>query len=195
MYIFFLMHGQLSCRNVGALLIAALVVLIGIAGCGSSGPGKPATPSASTPTDSAQQPATNPPPLTKGEFIARSNAFCANSWQDMRKRYAAYRRAQNNSGKSNAQLFSRATGDIFLPALLFWYDDINSLDRPNGDSAQIETLLTKGLQAAVVAGLKRPYSFRSPSELAALYRRSNRLVRAYGINSCVVTNRTLSFAG
>lgn len=107
----------------------------------------------------------------------------------MLKRFAAYKR---RTGKTGRELFAHASGNIFLPSLLFWYDDINSLNRPKGDNAQIESML-RSLQSAVVTGLKHPYRFESAKQLSALYGRSNRLVRGYGISSCVVT--PTSFTG
>jgi len=117
--------------------------------------------------------------------------FCDNILNEIRQRFAAYKREQKRLGKSPRQIFSRATGDIFLPSLLFWYDDINSLDRPAGDDAQIERML-RTMQSTVVTGLNHPYSYDSARQLAALYNRSNRLTHRYGIASCVV-NKT-SFA-
>ena len=131
-------------------------------------------------------------PLTKAQFIARSDTYCRKTWGRMLRRFAIYKRAPKNAGDSAGRVFAHATGDIFLPIILFWYDQINSLSRPPGDSAQIERFLTTGLQRAVETALDRPYSFESPAELAAHYRRSNRLVRGYGIRDCVVT--TASFA-
>ena len=124
--------------------------------------------------------------ISKAQFIKRSNAFCDNILSEIRKRFAAYKREQKGSGKTPRQLFSRATGDIFLPSLLFWYDDINSLDRPTGDEAQIERLL-RTLQSTVVTGLNHPYDYYSAAQLEALYSRSNRLMLRYGITSCVVS--------
>jgi hypothetical protein len=171
------------------LLIAVLLTGAVLTGCGgSSGSADPTSTSESNPSRTASTTKT----LTKTQFIARSEAFCKNSWREIFKRFAAYKREPKNSGKSEEQLFTRATGDIFLPTILFWYDDINTLSRPKGDDAQIEKLLKKGLQSTVVKALKRPYSFHSPAQLAALYRRSNRLVRGYGIKSCVVTKTSFS---
>lgn len=129
--------------------------------------------------------------ITKAQFIKRSNAFCDNILNEIQERFAAYKHEQAGSGKSQRQLFSRATGDIFLPSLLFWYDDINSLDRPTGDDAQIERML-RTLQSTVVTGLNRPYSYHSAAQLETLYNHSNHLMRRYGINSCVVSRTSFT---
>ncbi len=167
--------------------VAALVCAFIIVGCGGGD-------SAGEPGNTARAQQTNSVPvstITKAEFIKRSNAFCDNILNEIRERFAAYKREQQGSGKSQRQLFSRASGDIFLPSLLFWYDDINSLDRPTGDDSQIERML-RTLQSTVVTGLNHPYSYYSAAQLEALYNRSNHLMRRYGITSCVVSKMSFT---
>ncbi len=107
----------------------------------------------------------------------------------MRDRFVAYSR--EHPAQSVSRLFARATGDVFLPVILFWYDDINSLRRPRGDSAAVASIL-RTLDTATHGALEHPYAFHSPAQLASRYRRSNRFMRRYGIEGCVVTDNSFS---
>ena len=135
----------------------------------------------------AASPTASRRPLTEARFIARSEAFCKESWQSILSGIATYRQEPKHAGMSERQLFSHTVGDVFLPSALFWYDDINSLTPPSGDKRSIARLL-RTLDAATHVILHHPYSFHSPSQVAALYVRSNRVMRRYGIESCVVTD-------
>ena len=175
----------IRCSTAGIVTAVALSLAMAVVGCGG---GATARPAAGSPSTAAASPASRPP-LTRTQFGARSDSFCKASWRRIRGRFAAYQR--EHPDQSGRQLFARATGDVFLPIILFWYDDINSLKRPPGDSATIARIL-RTLDAATHGALERPYSFRSPAQLAARYRRSNRIMRSYGIDSCVVTTGSFS---
>lgn len=157
--------GALPVKGLPASILALLALLL--AGCGSGEDGTTVS--------------------EKAQFIARANAICSESWREMHKKFATYKREWNAEGKDEARLFARAVGDVYLPSILFWYDHINMLPRPRGERAQVERFLVDGLQRTVETALDRPYSFDTPAELSAHYRHSNRLVRNYGITRCIVT--------
>lgn len=145
---------------------AFALLLLATVGCGGNGQGT----DGSSPTTSTTTSA-----LTKAQLIDKAEGICVKSWHEMLKRYASFKGT-----------FSLAVGEIFLPSILFWYDNISFFGPPEGDHGEIKRVL-RALQATVVTGLNRPYSFGTPAELSHHFRRSNRLMRAYGIDRCVVT--------
>ncbi len=183
--------GMHSSREHWGARIRALILLIAVAfaaamtgiGCGASEDSK----------DAASAPRSSYPPssisVTRAQFVAHTDEICDKSWEKISKRLEAYRREERGSGTSPRQLFAHSVGDVYLPYILFWYDHINALERPKGDDRQIERMLAV-LESTAIAALKRPYRFHSPAQISALYERSNRLVRRYGITSCVVTRRS-----
>jgi len=152
-----------------------------VAGCGGDDN------SGTAATEASQANSQSPPQLTKAELIDHADEICDESWEEMLDDYSAYRSGWVATGTSEKRMFSRAVGDVFLPSILFWYDHINFLGPPKEAAGQTRRMLHT-LEQTAVRGLDRPYSFDSPAELAALYRRSNRMMRQYGIKRCVVTS-------
>ena len=83
-----------------------------------------------------------------------------------------------------AKLYAGAASEFILPSLQFWYVDLMSLEPPPGDEAEFDDIL-RTVELTAVTGMDM--EIRSGRHLSALFSRSNRLMRQYGIDSCVVT--------
>jgi len=154
-----------------ASLLVSAVAIVAAAGCGGSSDGDSAKAQAQAST-------------SKTEFIKRSNAFCSASRNDIRRRFIAYRRHLPNPATPLPKVYAGAASEFIMPSLQFWYDDILSLTPPPGDEAEIEDILrTVEITVANIMDLE----IHSGRKLSALFNRSNRLMRQYGIDSCIVT--------
>lgn len=149
-----------------------------VCGCGGKSDGSTSSSSTtSTQSDSAKK----LPPMTQAKFITRSNAFCNGSRRYLKEKYAGDHHGDTGAP---ARFYASPTVELVLSTLQFWYDDIISLRRPPGDEREIEGLL-RTVQLTVETGFTRP-AIHSARQLSTLFRRSNRLMRRYGIQRCIV---------
>jgi len=128
--------------------------------------------------------------LAEGRFLLSAGSICDASWARMLISYRDYRQ-KYSSKMSNRQLFANASQEVFLPSMLFWPDDIGYLAIPEEDAKQIKAMLA-AMQQAVDSGQEQRVS--SPKRFAAIFNRSNRLARRYGLHSCTVTESSFDLS-
>ncbi len=159
-----------------------LAAVAGYAGCGSGSDDK-GSPISTTTAASAGitipfWPNGHPKSIGKTLYLKRANNVCQRGRNQMPRSFEGrYRNV--NRGK----LYTEATANIFLPGIQLWFDDIAYLGAPSGDKAQVEKLLT-AMQRAVYASEAQHIDFSG--QLIAQFAESNRLVRDYGLDSCLV---------
>lgn len=83
-----------------------------------------------------------------------------------------------------SKLYAEAAAEFIMPSLQSWYVEIMSLKQPPGDELEIADIL-RTVELTAVSGMEMEIT--SGRKLSALFNRSNRLMRRYGIDSCVVT--------
>jgi hypothetical protein len=113
------------------------------------------------------------PSLTKAHYIARANAICKESIEQMKKSVRA---------QGLGSYFERSE-QIYLPSMQFWFDDIDYLGAPLGDAGQVEAMM-RAVQVAVWRGQER--GVYSGQQMAALFSKFSRMARHYGLDRCVV---------
>lgn len=157
-----------------------LAAVAGYAGCGDSNKEgeTSATTAASTDISIPFWPYGHPKSIDKALYLERANDICQRGRNEMPKGFdGRYRNV--NSGKN----YTEATENIFLPGIQLWFDDIAYLGAPPGEKAQVEKFLT-AMQRAVYASEAQHIDFSR--QLIAQFADSNRLARAYGLDSCLV---------
>jgi hypothetical protein len=147
----------------GAIAIAAIGVLVGCGGAGDNGS------SDTTITTSSH---------TKAEFIKLADGICKRERERVIAEFAAYVQQHEGKGKAKPEVINDAFATVVLPEIKHQIEEIRSLGAPKGDEQQVEELLSS-LQEAVDAGNRF---------VAGDFKRSARLARAYGLESCAYVN-------
>lgn len=163
----------------GGLVLAAIA---GFVGCGSGDKNGESTTTTTTAASTGIAipfwPNGQPKSIGKALYLKRANNVCQRGRNQMPRSFEGrYRHV--NRGK----IYTEATANIFLPGVQLWFDDIAYLGAPPGDQAQVEKLLT-AMQRAVYASEAQHIDFSG--QLIAQFAESNRLVRRYGLDSCLV---------
>jgi hypothetical protein len=153
-------------RSRGGLIAGALTVLLGVAGCGSSGKSANATTAIA---------ATG---ISKADFVKRANAICV-------KGNAASKAAAAKLGSKPSEgeivTFVRSTE---VPAVQAQIDAIRALGAPPGDGARIAKMLELA-EGAVKEVKVQPTVISSGVDVFASFAR---IAHPYGLTSCAPTS-------
>jgi hypothetical protein len=149
-------------RSRAVLIAGALTLLLGVAGCGSSGTSTSAT--SAIPTTG----------ITKVDFVKRANAICVKGNAES-KAAAAKLGASPSEGQIVA--FVRSTE---VPAVQRQIDAMRALGAPPGDSAKIAKMLTLAEHAVKEVRIQ-PTVISSGVDVFAGFAR---IAHPYGLTSC-----------
>ncbi len=137
----------------GLPLTAALIVGVGLSGCGSSS----TTNTATTPT------------ITKADFIAKSNAICAKGNKEQQAGFAVYGKKHSlkpNQEPTKAQE-TELVNSVFVPNVQSQIDAVKALGVPSGEEQQVNSALEASQQALNKVKAKPELAFAKTSPFAA----------------------------
>lgn len=145
----------------GGLIAGALVLLLGLAGCGSS----------SSSSTTASVPATG---ITKAEFVKRANAICVKG--NAESKVAAAKLGANPS-EGQIVTFVRS---IEVPAVQAQIEALRALGAPPGDGAKIAKMLALAEHAVKEVKIQ-PTVISSGIDVFAGFAQ---IAHPYGLTSC-----------
>jgi len=146
----------------GGLIVGALILLLGLAGCGSSS-------SSSSTTSSV--PATG---ITKADFVKRANAICVKGNAESK---AAAAKLGANPSEGQIVTFVRSTE---VPAVQAQIEAIRALGAPPGDGAKIAKMLALAEHAVKEVKIQ-PTVISSGIDVFAGFAQ---IAHPYGLTSC-----------
>jgi hypothetical protein len=176
------MVGDFLIKRTLILALVALAAALGLASCGGgSDNGEKSEPAARAGTEGITIPFwdNGPREISKTQYLKRANAVCQEGRDQMPESFGG--RFRN---VSHGKLYDEATSDIFLPGVQLWFDDVAYIGAPPGDKPQVEALLIAMQRAVYKSEKAQPILFSG--DLIGEFAESNRLVRAYGLRSCLV---------
>lgn len=158
-----------------AMLAAALAQ-----GCGGDGSGEGGyTPEAAITMTAAK------PPLSKEQFVGRTNRICRKAWRTVLENWADYTSWQDTE-VSKRKRFEEAVRLSLLAGIDFHiFDNIRALGSPPGEEEAIEAII-RPFQVAVELGWKERWRAYSVADVVPHFATYNRRARTYGLDDCLV---------
>jgi hypothetical protein len=138
--------------------LAALPILLAIAGCGGGGETAEAS-------------------LSKAQYRAKADLICERAGMDQFKRWIRYGQQHPNVKDADK------VGPAIIPPLQKQLRELRNLPAPSGDGAEIEAFLDE-FEKALKAGEKDPSALLP--EKYTPFDRSNRLAERYGLVDCAI---------
>jgi hypothetical protein len=148
----------------GLALVAALIVGVCVAGCGSS--------SSTTETTAA---------ISKAEFVAKGNAVCVKGEKAQEGEVNAYvkKHGLENKKPSKAQE-AELVETVFAPNIQSQIDGVKALGAPSGEEQQVESALELSQQALEKVEANPELAFGKQNPFAA----AGKQLHALGLQKC-----------
>jgi hypothetical protein len=113
--------------------------------------------------------------LTKAEFIEQADAICAAGNEELNSLEPDF-----GADKNPAEIVDSFVSEELVPVLQAEHDDIEALGAPEGDEAEVESLLAS-LQGAIDAAEEDPMAFVISDDAFA---EADQAAEAYGLKEC-----------
>jgi len=173
---------ELPTKQLIFLLIAAAFA-VPFAGCGGDDSSGSETQTYSVEASTTMLVAS--PPLTKQQFVDRTNQDCQVSWVRIQENVDAFRRKQDPK-LSEKERFAETVRDLLLGEIVFHiFDAIRIRGAPSGETEEIEEIIGP-MQASSELGQKGRPALYTIEQLTEHYREYNQGARKYGIDECLI---------
>jgi hypothetical protein len=118
--------------------------------------------------------------LTKAQYVNEATAICSQGGKETAKELSVYLK-KNNLAQPNEAQAGKAIEVVVLPAFRSQVEELSELQAPEGDEAQIESML-QSLETGLDDGADDPENFfkQADSEFAKGVEMANK----YGIEGC-----------
>lgn len=156
------------------IFLTGLAVAAVAVGCGGDGDGGESSSDASGP-----QKAAGSAPVGKAGFDKQAEAICERGRNRVIRNLSDYQKA--NGPLNPRDIGTDAVNVTFLPVFREEVEGLSTLEVPTGDEEQVTALLAARRRALDEIERRR---LSSNLELAEALKRSDRLMTAYGLESC-----------